>query len=190
MEEYAKANAIPIAQPETMRFIEVLIKSTNAKKVLEIGSAIGYSAISMAMCGASVTTIERDENMLSVVRSNIKKYAFDKRIKVLAGDALSVVENLSGTFDFIFLDAAKGQYPEFLPHLLRLLKDGGILVSDNILYRGMVATDELAIRRKTTIIKRLRAYLDTLCHSDELTTAIVPIGDGAAVSVKKSSNRQ
>jgi len=185
IEKFALANDVPIAQPETMRFIEVLLKSTNAKKVLEIGAAIGYSAIAMAGCGAVVTTIERDERMLINLKPNIEKAGFCDRITVHEGDALEILPTLSGEFDFIFVDAAKGQYSEFLPHCMRMLKKGGVLFSDNVLYKGMVATDELAIRRKITIIRRLRKYLDEICSMNDLDTALIPIGDGAAVSYKK-----
>lgn len=188
LEEYAGQNGIPIAQPETMRFIEVLIKGMKAEKVLEIGSAIGYSAISMAFCGADVVTIERDEKMLALLRENVEKSGVSDKIAILSGDALDILPALEGAFDFIFLDAAKGQYLEFLPHCIRLLKSGGVMMSDNILYKGMVATDELAIRRKITIVRRLRKYLKQLCESDILTTAIIPIGDGAALSYKEKED--
>lgn len=184
LEQYAQLNSVPIAQPETMRFIEVLLRGMKTKHVLEVGAAIGYSAISMAMCGASITTIERDEKMLEVISSNVERYGFKSKIKIISGDAAQVLESLDGQFDFIFLDAAKAQYLEFLPHCLRLLKSGGVMLSDNILYKGMVATDELAIRRKITIIKRLRNYLDELCNNDKLCTSIIPIGDGCALSYK------
>ena len=183
IERYAKQHEVPIAPPETISFIEILLKSSQAKNVLEIGAAVGYSSICMSMCGCRVTTIERDEKMLSVLHENIKKSSFD--ITVLEGDALGILSDLEGEFDFIFVDAAKAQYLEFLPHCMRLLKIGGILYSDNILYKGMVATDELFRRRKITIIRRLRKYLDELCSRDDLDTTIVPVGDGGALSYKK-----
>lgn len=185
MEQYAKEHDVPIAQPETMRLIEVLVQSMGVKHVLEIGAAIGYSAVTMAMCGCTVTTIERDEAMFQPLEQNIQKAGFENQITVCKGDALEILGGLDGSFDFVFLDAAKAQYLEFLPHCLRLLKPGGLLFSDNILYKGMVATDELYRRRKVTIIRRLRKYLDEICNRDDLDTAIVPIGDGAALSYKK-----
>ena len=185
MEQFAKENDVPIAQPETIRFIETLIKSAKAEKVLEVGAAIGYSAITLVNNGCTVTTIERDENIIPHLHANIKKAGYQDKITVLEGDAMEILANMEGTFDFIFLDAAKAQYLEFLPHCLRMLKQGGVLFSDNILYKGMVATDELFRRRKVTIIRRLRKYLDELCSRDDLITSIVPIGDGAAISYKK-----
>lgn len=184
MEEYAKINEVPIAQPETAKLIENLILMSPSKKVLEIGSAIGYSSIIMANAGADVTTIERDENMFEPLFSNIEKAGHKDNIHVHQGDALEILDDIDGQFDFVFVDAAKGQYLEFLPHCMRLLKVGGIMFSDNILYKGMVATDELYKRRKVTIIRRLRNYLDTICNMDELNTVIVPIGDGAAISYR------
>lgn len=185
MEQFAKENDVPIAQPETIRFIETLIKSANAKNVLEVGAAIGYSAITLVNNGCTVTTIERDENIIPHLHKNIEKAGYQDKITVFEGDAMEILANMEGTFDFIFLDAAKAQYLEFLPHCLRMLKQGGVLFSDNILYKGMVATDELFRRRKVTIIRRLRKYLDELCSRDDLITSIVPIGDGAAISYKK-----
>ena len=184
MEEFAKVNEVPIAQPETAKLIENLIRMSPSKKVLEIGSAIGYSSIIMANAGADVTTIERDENMFEPLFSNIEKAGHKDKIHVHQGDALEILDTIDDKFDFVFVDAAKGQYLEFLPHCMRMLKVGGIMFSDNILYKGMVATDELYKRRKVTIIRRLRDYLDTICNMDELSTVIVPIGDGAAISYR------
>ncbi len=184
IEEYAKINDVPIAQPETIKLIENLIRMSPSKRVLEIGSAIGYSSIIMANAGAEVTTIERDENMFEPLFFNIEKAGHTENIHVCKGDALEILDTLDGQYDFIFVDAAKGQYLEFLPHCMRMLKVGGIMFSDNILYKGMVATDELYKRRKVTIIRRLRTYLDTICNMDELNTVIVPIGDGAAISYR------
>lgn len=185
MEKYARKNDVPIAQPETIGLIENIILFSGAKRVLEIGSAIGYSSIIMANAGADVTTIERDENMFGPLFENIEKAGHKEHIHVHCGDALEILKTLDGEYDFVFVDAAKGQYLEFLPDCMRLLKKGGLLFSDNILYKGMVATDELYKRRKVTIIRRLRKYLDTICNMDELNTVIVPVGDGAAISYKR-----
>jgi predicted O-methyltransferase YrrM len=163
----------------------VLLKASRAKEVLEIGAAIGYSAISMAECGCNVTTIEKDEGMLKLLTRHIQLAGLEQKITVCPGDASQLLPKLEGTFDFIFVDAAKAHYLEYLPHCLRLLRQGGILFSDNVLFKGRVATDELFIRRKITIIRRLRNYLNELCSREDLDTAIVPIGDGAAISYKK-----
>ncbi|QUH26678.1 O-methyltransferase [Serpentinicella alkaliphila] len=188
MEEYASENHVPIVQKEVAALIEVLTKAVNAKRVLEVGTAIAYStsifAFAMGKDG-HVTTIERNENMIEVAKENIKKNNLENQIKIIQDDAQEVLKYLEGEFDIIFLDGAKGQYNDFLDNCLRLLKVGGIIISDNILFKGMVATDELVIRRKRTIVNRMRQYLDYICNHPHLDTTIIPIGDGVAISYKK-----
>ena len=188
MEGYAKANDVPISQPESIRMIEVLLKIMNAKKILEIGSAIGYSAIRMSRASdAEVVTVELSDGMADIAEENIKKAGLSQKIKLIRGDGVKILESLEGEgiFDAVFVDAAKGQYMEFFPHCERLLRKGGLLISDNILYKGMTATDELVVRRKITIVRRLRAYLEMLKENKAFTTAIIPIGDGVALSFKE-----
>lgn len=188
MERFAKENEVPISQPESIRMIEILLKLMNAKEILEVGSAIGYSAIRMSRASnAKVTTIELSEEMADLAEANIKKAGLEEKISLIRGDGVKVLEKMDGEgiFDVIFVDAAKGQYMEFFPNCLRLLRKGGLLISDNILYKGMTATDELVVRRKITIVRRLRAYLEMLKENKQLSTAIIPIGDGVAVSVKE-----
>lgn len=188
MEEFARINDVPISQPESIRFIEVLLKLMRAERVLELGTAIGYSAIRMTKAsGAEVVTVELSDEMADRAEENIRLTTCADKIKVLRGDAAEVLPSISGEelFDVVFVDAAKGQYSEFFPHCMRLLKKGGALISDNVLYKGMTATDELVVRRKITIVRRLRAYLDMLNSTDGLSTAILPIGDGIALSFKE-----
>lgn len=186
MEEFAHSYSVPISQPESIRFIEVLLKIRPAEKILEVGTAIGYSAIIMAKAsGGKVTTIELSDDAYRKANEFISRSDVADKINVIHGDANEVLPDLEGSFDFIFVDAAKGQYNDFLPHCMRLLKKGGVLVSDNILYKGMTATDELLTHRKITIVKRLRSYIETLKESKELSTAIIPIGDGIALSFKE-----
>jgi len=188
MEEYAKAHEVPISQPESIRFVEVLLKIANAKKVLELGSAIGYSAIRMVnACGAEVVTVEISDEMADIAQSNFERAGVADKVTLLRGDARQVVAEIpgEGVFDAIFVDAAKGQYMEFFSHCERLLKKGGILISDNVLYKGMTATDELVVRRKITIVKRLREYLEMLKENKNFSTALLPIGDGVALSFKE-----
>ncbi len=186
MEEFAHTYSVPISQPESIRFIEVLLKIKPAEKILEVGTAIGYSAIIMAEAsGGEVTTIELSDDAYRKANEFISRSDVAGKINVIHGDANEVLPDLEGSFDFIFVDAAKGQYNEFLPQCMRLLKKGGVLVSDNILYKGMTATDELLTHRKITIVKRLRSYIETLKESKELSTAIIPIGDGIALSFKE-----
>jgi predicted O-methyltransferase YrrM len=158
------------------------------KRILEVGTAIGYSAILFSRFLAKdgrIDTIDRHERMIEKAKENIKKAGLDNIINIIMGDAMEVLACLDKKYDMIFLDAAKGQYPEFLPHCLRMLENGGLLVSDNVLYKGMIASDDLVVRRKITIVKRLRSYLDSICNMDELETSIIPIGDGVALSYKK-----
>jgi len=187
LEEFAEKNHVPIIQPEVAKLISVIGRIHRPHRVLEIGTAIGYSAILMASFladGGKIDTIERYDVMIDRARENIKKAGLQKVISVIAGDAEDVLPNLDKEYDMIFADAAKGQYMDFLPDMLRMLKPGGLLISDNVLYKGMVASDELVIRRKKTIVTRMREYLDEICNNDMLETSIIPIGDGVALSYK------
>lgn len=190
MERYAKENRIPIIQPEVARFLEVLIKGLRSHRILEVGTAIGYSAIVMARAagkGCRVVTIEKDADMVERARDNIYKSDFSSNIEVVRGDALMVINDLSEGFDLVFVDGAKGHYGEMLDSILKLLVPGGTLVCDNVLFRGMVASDSLVKRRKITIVKRMRRFLISITQHPLLETAIVPIGDGVSVSVKEGT---
>ncbi|MDO5311390.1 MAG: O-methyltransferase [Clostridia bacterium] len=185
LERYAAENEVPISQPETIKLIELLIKISGARRVLEIGSAIGYSAIRMVYAGAeSIDTIEISPEIAEEARQNIAEADVEERVNVICGDANEVLPRLEGEYDLIFMDAAKAQYNRFFENCMRLLKTGGILISDNILYKGMTATDELVLHRKRTIVKRLRDYVDMLCSNPMLDTDILPLGDGVALSLK------
>lgn len=183
LEEYAAKNKIPISQPESIRFIEVILKLSGAESILEIGSAIGYSAIRMSKAvNAEVTTIEISHNMAEMARANFKRAGLENKIKLIEGDACEVLKKLNEKYDVIFVDAAKAKYLEFLEHSMRLLKNGGLLISDNVLYKGMTASDELLKRRKVTIVRRLRNYIKILSEGERFDTTVVPIGDGIALS--------
>lgn len=187
MEDYAIQNNVPIIHPEVGQFLKVLIKSHGVKRILEVGTAIGYSAGLMAEAAGpdcEIVTIERDEEMQSLAMENIKKLGFQNNIKIQFGDALEVLKDIQGEFDMVFLDAAKGHYDHFLPMCLSHLKANGLLVCDNVLFRGMVATNKLLIRRKITIVKRMRKYLTHISDMKELETVVLPIGDGIALSCK------
>lgn len=186
LEDFAKEYSVPISQPETMRLLEVLIRIGRIKSVLEVGCAIGYSAICMINAGCEkIDTIELSADAARVAKENFKKAGMEDKINLHFGDAKDVLPQMEGEYDMIFMDAAKAQYQEFFPNCMRLLKTGGVLVSDNVLYKGMTATDELVVRRKITIVKRLRKYLEMISSIPELETTILPIGDGVAISYKK-----
>lgn len=187
MEDYALENNVPIVHPEVAQFLKVLIRMNKPKRLLEVGTAIGYSALIMASCmeDGSILTIERNEEMINVAKENIAKSQFKGNIHILEGDAEEVLKNLEGKFDFIFLDAAKGHYRDFFSIFIEKLNPGGIVVSDNILFKGMIATDDLVVRRKKTIVKRMRDYLEYISNEESLETTVIPIGDGVAISYKK-----
>ena len=169
--------------------MKVLLELTAPSRILEVGTAVGFSALLMRTYGPGecrITTIENYEKRISAARENFKKAGKEKQITLLEGDAQKVLKTLEEPFDFIFMDAAKGQYIHFLPDILRLLVKGGILISDNVLQDGDIIQSHFAVeRRNRTIYKRMREYLGTLKNSSELETAILPLGDGVALSVRK-----
>ena len=178
----------PIVQKSTEQLIVTLLKLIKPSRVLEVGTAVGYSAILMADNlpeDSTIVTIERYKKHADIAADNVFASGYEKKIRVIEGEAAEVLHWLDGSFDFIFLDAAKGQYIEFLPDVLRLLKSGGVLLSDNILYHGMIENEQKVERRKITIVKRLHMYLEEIMSNELLTTSIIPIGDGVALSVKK-----
>ncbi len=193
LEELRKKSALeesyaPIVKSETEQLLITLLALKKPKRILEIGTAVGYSAILMAENTPSDTkifTIERYKKHADIAVDNIFSSGFEDKIKVIEGEAIEVLSWLEGKFDFIFLDAAKGQYIEFLPYLLKLLAKDGVLLSDNILYQGMIEDEEKVVHRKITIVKRLHMYLEEITNSKELVTSIIPIGDGVALSIKK-----
>ena len=185
MEQYAKKFDIPVSQPESIKLLEVLIHIGQIKKALEIGCAIGYSSICMAYAGCThIDSIEISEVMAEAAKKNIEKAGLTDAVHLHIGDARDILPEMKGEYDMIFIDAAKGQYGEFFPHCMRMLKHGGILISDNVLYKGMTATDELLQHRKITIVRRLRKYLEMLSETEELETSVLPVGDGVAISYK------
>lgn len=190
LEEYAAQNNIPIAEPETARFLSVMCKIAKPKRVLEIGTAIGYSAIITARGmdeNGKILTLEYDEETAKIARENIARAGMTGRIEVVCADAkdyLSYIDE-DECMDMIFLDGPKAHYIYMLDDCVRLLRRGGVLISDNVLYKGMTADDAHVIRRKITIVERLREYIDALTNHPELETALLPLGDGVTVSVKK-----
>ncbi|MCH5185933.1 MAG: O-methyltransferase [Oscillospiraceae bacterium] len=188
LEEYAQKHDVPIVSPETAKLISVLAHMIRPCNILEIGCAIGYSSIILAGAlkeGGCITTLEYDPDAAQTARENIKKAGLSDTVNVVCADAKDYLPALNGVYDYIFLDGPKAHYVYMLDDCVRLLRKGGILVSDNILYKGMTASDELVIRRKITIVKRLREYISALCGRGDLETSIIPIGDGIAVSIKK-----
>ena len=189
LEAYAKEQFIPIITRETRRFLEMILTLKQPKKILEIGTAIGYSALVFERAtGASVDTIEIDGNIAMLALDNIRKAEKTEKITLYQGDALTVLKVLKQeTYDAIFIDAAKGKYPEFFRLCLPLLKQDGLLICDNVLYKGMVANEMLVPRKKRALVRKLQRFIAFVMRHTELTSSIVPIGDGLIVSIKRSS---
>ncbi|MCD2346069.1 O-methyltransferase [Clostridium guangxiense] len=186
LEEYAESNNVPIVQKETAKFLELMVKIKRPLKILELGTAIGYSAILMAINSeAHITSVDRSEDMVNIALENIHKYGLDKRIDVILGDCMECLKKLNDEYDIIFIDAGKGHYEDFFNECLRMLKKDGIVIADNVLFRGMVANRELLQRRKITIVKRMKNYLDMVSNNKSLITSVIPMGDGIAVTTRR-----
>lgn len=185
----ARAAEIPIIRDEMAELMRFLMKLLAPERVLEVGTAVGYSAIFMAKAlpeASHITTIENYEKRIPVARENICKAGLSERITLIEGEAGDVLKKLSGTFDFIFMDAAKAQYITWLPEVLRLLAPGGVLVTDNVLQEGDILESRFAVtRRNRTIHARMREYLYALENMEGLTTTILNVGDGAALTFKE-----
>ncbi len=188
IEQFALKTNVPVIRSQTQSFLKLLLAVKQPKEILEVGTAIGFSALLMSEYGPSdcrVTTIEKYEKRILIAKENFKKAGREDKIRLVEGDALEALKDLEGPYDFIFMDAAKGQYIHFLPDILRLMPIGGLLVSDNILQDGDILESRYAVtRRDRTIHGRMREYLYTIKHHDQLRTDILPIGDGITVSVR------
>lgn len=189
LEQFSLETNVPIIRKEMQTLIKLLLAMKKPVSVLEVGTAIGFSAILMENNlpkDSHITTIEKYEKRIPVARENFDKFGVTDRITLLEGDATEILAGLTGSYDFIFMDAAKGQYINFLPDIMRLLAPDGILLTDNVMQEGDILESKFAVeRRNRTIYKRMRDYLYELTHNPELTTAILPVGDGVTVSVKK-----
>ncbi len=188
IEKEARADAVPIIRTETQTLLRFLMAAHRPMEILEVGTAVGFSALLMqeyAPAGAHVTTIEKYEKRIPIARENFMRAGKEDAINFLCGDAAEILKELQGEYDFIFMDAAKAQYIHFLPEVTRLLKKGGLLVSDNVLQDGDVLESRFAVtRRNRTIHARMREYLYALTHHEQLETVILPVGDGVSISTK------
>ncbi|MDE7308481.1 MAG: O-methyltransferase [Lachnospiraceae bacterium] len=187
---YAEANRVPIIRREVESFLEVLLSIQRPETILELGTAIGYSAIFMGRCvceNSRIVTIENYEKRILSAKENIKKAGMEKKICLIEGDALEEMKKMrSETFDFIFIDAAKAQYIYFLQEAVRLLRTGAVLVADNVLQEGdLIESRYTVTRRDRTIHARMREYMYEVKNREDLVTTVVPIGDGMTVSVKR-----
>lgn len=189
IEKEALDTFVPIIRKEMQSFLKVLLRMKRPLHILEVGTAVGFSAILMSEYvpeECKITTIENYEKRIPIARENFKRAGKEDQITLIEGDAFEVLKTLQGPYDFIFMDAAKGQYIAYLPEVMRILNPGGILVSDNVLQNGEIIESRFAVeRRDRTIHSRMREYLYTLKHHPELETSIIPLGDGVALSIKK-----
>ena len=194
IEQEALENFVPIIRKETQSFLKVMMLMNRPARVLEVGTAVGFSAILMSEYlpeGSRITTIENYEKRIPIARNNFKRAGKEEQITLIEGDALEVMKTLEGPYAFIFMDAAKGQDIHYMPEAVRLLADGGILMSDNVLQDGDIIESRFAVeRRNRTIHSRMRDYLYELKHSNVLETSIIPLGDGVALSIKKKKEEK
>ena len=189
IEQEARLADVPIIRREMQSFLKVLLMIQKPLKILEVGTAVGFSALLMseyAPKDCRITTIENYEKRIPIARENFRRAGKEDVITLIEGDAAEVLKTLEGTYDFVFMDAAKGQYIHYLPDVMRLLAPGGVLVSDNVMQDGDVIESRFAVeRRNRTIHARMREYLYELKHNEALETSIISLGDGVAVSVRK-----
>ena len=194
IEQEALDTFVPIIRKETQSFLKVLLMMKKPVRILEVGTAVGFSAILMSEYmpeEGHITTIENYEKRIPVAMENFKRAGKEDKITLIEGDAMEVMKSLSGSYDFIFMDAAKGQYIHYLPEVLRILEPGGVLISDNVLQDGDILESRFSVeRRNRTIHSRMREYLYELKHIEELQTSILPLGDGVAVSVRKENGNE
>ena len=184
---YAEENHVPIVRPDMAALLRFLIKTHKPAKILEAGTAIGYSAILMAEADESasshIDTIEIDPDTADIARTNIEAAGFLPRIRVILGDALEVFESLNGTYDFIFIDSAKSQYPLMLDSVKRLLRRGGLLVCDNVIYYGKIfdAPEEVPHKHRT-IVSNLRTFLEKVMNDKDFAATLLETGDGVLIA--------
>ena len=188
LEEEAIADFVPIIRKDMQAFLKFMMRLCKPRNILEVGTAVGFSSLLMSEYApeAHITTIENYEKRIPIARDNIAKAGKSASIDLIPGDATEILPTLTDTYDFIFMDAAKGQYINFLPEIMTLLSKGGILVSDNVLQDGDIIESRFAVvRRDRTIHTRMREYLYTLKHMEGVSTVILPVGDGITVTVKE-----
>lgn len=187
IKEKALEEHIPIIMDDTLEVVDKILKELKPKKILEIGTAVGYSAICFSEYlqeNGKIDTIERDEERIKQARENIIKTEVEEKINIFEGDAVEILPTLDGKYDMIFIDAAKGKYPFFLKEALRMLNEKGIILADNILYKGYVMSDYNKHKQRTAV-RNLREYIAEVTENPNLETEILEVGDGLAISKLK-----
>lgn len=178
---------IPIIMDETLEVIEKYINKNKPNRILEIGTAVGYSAICFSEFLApngKIDTIERELDRIKQAKENFEKVGVKDKINLFEGDAIDILPNLDNKYDMIFIDAAKGKYPFFLENSIRMLNDKGIIFADNILYKGYVMSDYNKHKQRTAV-RNLREYIKNITENKDFNTEILEVGDGLAVSIKR-----
>lgn len=186
IKEKALEEHIPIIMDDTLEVVGKILEDKKPDRILEIGTAVGYSAIRFSKYlskNGYIDTIERDEERIKEAKQNIKDLKLEDKIHLYEGDALEVLPTLTGPYDVVFIDAAKGKYPIFLSEALRMLASHGIIVADNVLYKGYVMSDYNKHKQRTAV-RGLREFLKELTENENLTTKILEVGDGLAISKK------
>jgi len=184
-------NHVPIIHREVGQLIKLLIRLTGTTRILELGTAIGFSSIFMSRIinnpSGKITTVERNISWIEPAKGNIQKFNPKTPIEILHGEASEILKDIDGVYDMIFIDAAKSKYMEFFNLSVKHLKPGGLIISDNVLYKGMIATDSLVLRRQKTIVGKMRKYLKHISTAPGLETSILPLGDGLAITFMKGA---
>ena len=188
LEKYAKENHVPIIEAEVANFLNVIVSLQKPKRILELGTAIGYSSIIMNLAyrDAKIITLEKNKKMVEIAKKNIMDFEFSDSVDVVQCDAYEYLLDCDEKFDMIFIDAAKGQYLKYFEESMKLINDKGIIVCDNVLFKGMVCDKEALTKRhrKITIVKRLNEFLEYISNLEEYKTSIIPIDDGMSISYK------
>lgn len=188
LRNYGIENNIPIMKLETKEFLKTLISISKPKNILEIGTAIGYSSLLFSKySNANITTIEKSKKISEIAKANFSKY--NKKINLINMDAKKALNNFNQGFDFVFIDANKSQYEYYFNESLKLLNENGLIVCDNILFRGEITNDDLINRRHITMVKNLRKFLSHITNLDDYVTSIIPIGDGISLTTRRVDER-
>lgn len=188
LEKNAAERYIPIIKPEVGQFLSVMVKAHRPTRILELGTAVGYSTIWLTRAAGpdvEVVTIEIDEERAAEAERNLKFYGFHQQVKIKIGDALEILPYLRREFDFVFIDAAKGQYINYIDILMEMVPTGGVIIADNVLYRGYVKKTGQIKHKRRTMVNILKDYITLVKSHPELDTSVIPLGDGLAVSVRR-----
>ncbi len=193
LEEYALENHIPIIDKQVQNFISMIFKLNRPKNILEFGTAIGFSSIFMCeqlKGNVKITTVERDGDRIILAKDNFKKFNYEDNIRLIEGDCFENFEYLDCDYDFIFIDSSKSHYEKLLNNCIQNLNKNGIIMFDNVLYKGMVASDSLIMKRKKTIINNMRKFLKNVVNNKLFSTWLLPIGDGVMILRRNEENEK